>query len=138
MDSGFKTVTAASKAAYFNKLWDDAHVAGMIAAGAMTPTPMIVEQHANMLDDASPVVKSWTVLDGACGFAWVIVKPGNSPFANWAKKYKGAKKDYYGGVRVKWVSEFNQSIARKEAYAGAFAKVLSDAGIKAYANSRLD
>jgi hypothetical protein len=44
-----------------------------------------------------------------------------------------ARKDgYYGGVTV-WISEYNQSMARKEAHARAFAAVLSAAGVRAYA-----
>ena len=37
-----------------------------------------------------------------------------------------------------WVGEFNQSVTRKEAYAQAFAEVLREAGVTAYASSRKD
>ena len=53
-------------------------------------------------------------------------------FVNWMKKNNIGRKDsYYGGWTV-WVSDFGQSIARKENYARAFAKVLGDYGITAY------
>jgi hypothetical protein len=50
---------------------------------------------------------------------------------------KLATKAYPSGLMI-WVSEGNQSYDRKRAYAEAYARVLNEAGIKAYANSRLD
>ena len=49
----------------------------------------------------------------------------------------GRKDSYYGGHTI-WVSDFGQSVTRKENYARAFAKVLGDNGITAYNMSRLD
>lgn len=118
-------------------LFAKADAAGKAAAVANVPTPMIVSEHANPLNDASPVKNSWFVADGACGFAWVIVRPGNCSFANWLKKNAGARPAYYGGTEY-WIRDYGQSVERKEAYARAFAKVVSEAGIKAYADSRLD
>lgn len=126
-----------SKDADFRALVDKARLAGLAAVDAMNPTPMVVTERTNPLDDASPVKKAWYVADGVCGFAWITVRPGNSPFANWLKKNGLARKAYGGGVDI-WVSEFNQSMQRKEAYAGAFARVLSEAGITAYMGSRMD
>lgn len=123
--------------AEFKALTDKAHAFGMAAAGATVPTPMIVQQHASMANDASPVVKEWVVPDGACGFAWITIRPATSRFARWMKKAGLASPAYGGGVQV-WVSYFNQSVARKEAYAEAYAEVLRDAGVTAYAGSRLD
>ena len=48
-----------------------------------------------------------------------------------------ASKAYPTGLHF-WVGLFNQSMTRKEAYASAFAKVLNEAGIQAYADSRMD
>lgn len=125
----------------FEKVWDEAHAAGMAAGEAAVPTPMVVSQHASPFDDNSPVTKAWYVPEGACGFAWVKVYPANSAFAKWVVKTGRARggTEYGGGRTVKWVGEFNQSIARKSAYADAFAKVLREKlGVKAYAGSRLD
>jgi hypothetical protein len=108
----------------FEDLVLKAHEAGMRAGQAVVPVPMHVQGYA-------------PVMEGPCGFAWVTVRPGNSPFANFLKRAKLADKAYGGGVSV-WVSEFGQSVARKEAYARAYAAVLQDAGVKAYADSRLD
>lgn len=125
------------KAVSFNGLMTAARAAGLAAANAMTPTPMIVTEHENPLNDASPIKKSYYVPSGVCGFAWIVVKPGISSFARWLVKEGIAHKHYYGGVAI-WVSDFGQSMERKEAYAHAFAKVLSDAGYKAWAESRMD
>ena len=46
-------------------------------------------------------------------------------------------KHYYGGWYVS-VREFGQSLTRKEAYAEAFAKVLSEVGMRCYVDSRMD
>jgi len=121
----------------FQELYHTAHLAGMDAVARMTVTPMVVCQHANVMNDASPVTQSWVVPDGPCGFAWIVVSPGNCSFANWLKKNKLADKHYYGGVAI-WVGLFNQSMQKKEEYAYAFASVLVDAGINAYAGSRMD
>jgi hypothetical protein len=118
-------------------LFDKAHAAGMAAVQAAQVVPMVVQQHANPADDNSPVVKQWFVEGGSCGFAWVKVRPANCSFALWLKKHKGARTGYTGGMEYS-VHEFGQSIQRKESYARAFARVLSEAGIKAYAQSRDD
>jgi len=115
----------------FSALHAKAHVAGMAAGESKVPTPMVV---TGGVPGEQP--KSYYVADGACGFAWVKMK-GNTPFARWAKKAGVARSWSTGGV-VLWVSEFNQSMARKEAYANAYAKVLKEAGVEAYADSRMD
>ena len=120
-------------------IWNEAHAAGMAAANAHTPTPMVVVQRADMFDDNSPVVHAYApVMGGVCGFAWVIIKPANSKFANWCKKANGLTKDgYYGGLNY-WIGAFGQSYEKKCAYADAFAKVLTANGITAYAMDRMD
>lgn len=122
----------------FAALFAAAAAAGTAAAAAVTPVPMHVVERANPLDDTSAIVKRYAPVEGGvCGFAWVVIRPGNSPAANYAKKFLGARKDYYGGVSIN-VSAYGQSMTRKESYAAAFARVLAAAGIKAYSNSRMD
>jgi hypothetical protein len=122
----------------FAELHAAAHKAGMEAAEAHKPAPMVVQQHTNMLDDSSPVVQSWVVEGGVCGFAWVNV-PGNTKFGAWAKKNLGAKKDYPKGLSI-WCPLNTQSMTTKEAYCNAYAKVLNegDPSIKAWSRSRID
>jgi hypothetical protein len=122
----------------YSELFSKADAAGRAAAEACKPVPMQVVERANPLDDSSAVVKRYApVASGVCGFAWVNVRPGNCGFARWMKKEGVARKGYYGGMEY-WVSGYGQSMEKKEAYAGAFAKVLGEAGIKAYPQSRMD
>lgn len=118
-------------------LYARAHAAGQAAGEAAIPTPMVVTAHASPLDDSSPVERAWYVSEGPCGFAWVNIRPGNSSFARWLVKRSLARSSYHGGVDV-WVGAFGQSLARKEAYARAFAGVLRAENIRAYASSRMD
>jgi hypothetical protein len=109
----------------YARLWDAAHKAGIDAGTALVPEPMHINGYA-------------PIADGMCGFAWIVTHPGNSSFARWAVKCRSARKEYGGGVCLRWVGEFNQSHARKVAYAKAFAKVLRDGGLDATACERLD
>ena len=127
-------------------IFNEAVQAGKDALDNCIPKPMVVEQHSNMLNDHSPVEKAWVVEGGVCGFAWVSLKantPENRSFLNDMKrvgflKDRGAfSKAYEGGYQY-WVSQGGQSLARKEAFAHAFCKVLTDNGITAYVQSRMD
>lgn len=120
------------------ELYARADAAGKKAADECVPVPMHVVERENPFDDNSPIIKRYApVMDGPCGFAWVIVKPGNSSFARYLKKIGFSRDSYYGGINV-WVRGYGQSYMRKGAYARAFAGVLSEAGIDAYAMSRMD
>jgi hypothetical protein len=123
--------------AKWKDLFAEAQTAGQTAALAHYPTPMIVEEHTDMLDDDSPVRESWHVPDGVCGVAWVTLHPGNCSAALYAKKHLGAKKAYEGGMSI-WVSDYNQSMERKYVHAKAFAAVLNAAGVEAHAHCRRD
>ncbi len=126
-----------AETARFEKLFADAKAAGMAAVAKTVVPAMVVSQHASPLDDASPVTHQWVVPDGVCGFAWVTLRPGTSKAARFAKKFLGARTAYGGGMQL-WVSDFNQSMTKKEAFAEAFAKVLRDGGVEAFAGSRMD
>jgi hypothetical protein len=116
-------------------LHSKAHAAGMAAGGAHTPTPMGVVE-ADIFGKPKPGAHVEVVHSGVCGFAWVSFK-GNTSFGRAMKAAGLARKRYEGGLSV-WVSEFGQSMERKEAYARAYAAVLREAGIEAYAGSRMD
>jgi hypothetical protein len=113
--------------------------------------PMVVQQHQNPMDDSSKVVEEWIVPGGPCGFASIRVKCVNGPsrkfvaflkrkglagdrnsFADWTKS------DYYGGYMKSFTLIGGQSLAYKEAYARAYAKVLEKAGIDTWVWSRMD
>lgn len=112
----------------FEELYMQACVAGTNAVNAMQVTPMVVSGHG----------RQYYVEDGACGFAWVVIKPANSAFCKYLRSINvGSKRIYEPGYMI-WISQYQQSVQKKETYAYAFAKVLQDAGIKATAGSRLD
>ena len=118
-------------------LFVEADKAGSAAAEAMVPNA-VVFQDSDLFGNPRPGGKSYYEADGVCGFAWVKVKPANCGMAKWLKEFKGARIDSYAGGLLFSVRGYGQSMQRKEAYAEAFAKVISAAGIKAYAQSRMD
>lgn len=121
----------------FADLATRAHLAGMEAGNAAAPVPMVVGSPSTVFgNDIDPRQPSYFVADGVCGFAWVKFK-GSTPFGRWAKKIGIARASYPKGMQIN-VRAFGQSMQRKEAYAQAYAKVLQDAGVEAYADSRMD
>lgn len=120
------------------QIYTEAHIAGCNAVANLKVRPMIVSQRANALDDSSAVVRQYYVEDGVCGFAWVKIRPARGKFVKWLKDNKiGRANSYEGGYDIS-ISDYNQSMQKKEVYADAFAKVLVEKGIKAYGQSRMD
>jgi hypothetical protein len=120
-----------------HSIYQEAHYKGNVAVEMTTVTPMIVQQRANPLNDNSELVREYYVSDGVCGFASVNVKPANCKFAKFLVANGLGRKAYNGGVSMS-VRDFNQSLTKKEAYAYAFARVLTEHGIKAHVESRMD
>lgn len=119
-------------------------VAGREAVANTRVTPMIVGQETyfgsgKLIPETMEYVES-----GVCGFAWVSVTPAHKGTTRIGKQERAAleangfSKDVYGKRYMRSISDYNQSMQKKEAHARAFAKVLSDAGIYAYAQSRID
>jgi hypothetical protein len=124
----------------FREIYDACDVAGSANVECFTPTAMVVQQHENMMDDNSPVAKEWVVPDGPCGFAWINIKPATNAFCRWLKEEGIGRQDsYYGGCTI-WVSNYNQSMQKKEQYANGFVKKLRELmpNLKAYSMSRMD
>ena len=120
------------------RIYKEAYEAGIKAGKEAIPTPMIVGQPTTPLgNDIDFKKQTYFVSEGACGFAWVTISPARGAFVTYLKSINAGSKGYYGGYQI-WVREFGQSITRKEAFAGAFAKVLTQYVIKAYGQSRLD
>jgi hypothetical protein len=117
----------------------EAEVAALAAMKSAKTTPMTVQQHASPFNDASPVVKSWHVPEGPCGFAWVHISPARGPIVAELKKQGKGHKSYHGGWDVSMVHlTQTQSVEIKEAGARAYAEVLKANGVTCYADSRLD
>jgi len=83
---------------------------------------------------------------GPCGFAWVTVRPARGKFVAWCKSQRLGSGAYGGGWQL-WSSscvnesrdaQYGQSMQLKEAACRAFAKVLVENGLNAYAGSRMD
>ena len=106
----------------YDKILNEAHQAGWKAGTKKVPTPMMVVQRENPLDDKSVVTSAH----------------GNSKFVKHLKKVGEGRKQYYGGYCAKRVREFGQSYEQKVAYAHAFADVLKKYDIEAYVEDRLD
>lgn len=120
------------------KILQEAMDAGYAAGDACVPTPVKFGQAASLFGNEMIPGTEEIVEDGVCGFAWINIKPARGKFVNYLKKIGMGRSDsYYGGYTV-WVTEYGQSMERKEAYARAFAKVLQDYGMKAYGMSRMD
>jgi hypothetical protein len=122
----------------FQRIYDEAHAAGMSAGEAAVPAPMIVGSPSTPFgNDVDPSKRMYYVADGVCGFAWVHLPKANTAFAKFCRDNRLGHKAYKAGWDI-WVGGFGQSMQRKEAYAGAFARVLKDHGIEAYMQSRMD
>lgn len=122
----------------FRRLYEKAHAAGLAAGENAIPQPMVVSEAHVLTGEPKANGQKWFVSEGVCGFAWVRIKPATTSFARWLKAEGLARRDsYHGGLALN-VFQFNQSYERKIAYAHAFADVLKEAGITAYADGRLD
>lgn len=113
--------------------------------------PMVVQEHANPMDDSSPVTSQWVVDGGPCGFASIRVMCKNGAsrkFINQLKKAglagdenshtEWSKSSYYGGYMKSFSLIGGQSLAYKTAYAGAYSKVLEAEGINTWIWTRMD
>lgn len=89
-------------------------------------------------DEAGKAAALKTTTFGGCGFAWVLVKPANSRFARWLNTHGHASYSNYEKGMMMWISDYGQNSSAKFTYAAAYANVLTNAGITAHANSRLD
>jgi hypothetical protein len=120
------------------RLFESAHEAGLKAGREVGVTPMVVGSPTELFGNEIDWDKStYHVSDGVCGFAGVIIKPARGKFVSLLKKMGRGWKHYYGGFYMT-CREFNQSLTRKEAYCEAFARVLGEAGLRAYVDSRMD
>src|ERR1700760_2683553 len=94
----------------FSLIFKMAEIKGREAAAKCVPTPMVVAQHANPLDDNSAVKKAWVVPSGVCGFAWVTIPNAGSKAGRFAIKNAGARHSQYErGAVVNSPIEYGQS-----------------------------
>jgi hypothetical protein len=130
----------------FKEILAEADAAGKEAVKKAKIIPMIVGEAKNLFSNEIDYNKPVELVeDGYCGFAWTYVYPehkGNTKLGKQERKILeafGFEQDYCNPKKYTlWVSDFNQSMQKKEAYARAFAAVLSSFGIRAGAQSRMD
>lgn len=131
--------TMVLKKATVDEVYREAYEAGIKAGNEVQVTPMVVGTEttpfSNIIDETK---QTYFVEGGVCGFAWVKIRPARGKFVTWLKEQNIGSKDEYAGGYTIWCHEFGQSLTRKEAFVGAFAKVLGDYGINAYGQSRID
>ena len=77
--------------------------------------------------------------DMYCGFGWVEIPNGRSPFVTWCRKNGIGSKHWRKGWYI-WrpTQNYSQSMTVNEIGAQAFAEVLNNHGIEAFSASRPD
>ena len=97
-------------------IFELAKQAGELAAAECVPTPMKISGGE-------------LILDGQCGYAYVVVPDARKGFAHWLKTSRHGK--HHSGSGMAFYAEADgQSADRATAYAKAFAKVLRRNGIE--------
>jgi hypothetical protein len=122
----------------YQAIWDEAQRAGVQAATAHQPTPMVVYEAHGLTDTPIKGGKEWFVEGGVCGFAWVNIKPARGKFVTWLKAQGIGRLDGYQGGWTIWIGDYGQSMERKHAHAVAVVEVLRKYGINADAYARMD
>lgn len=114
----------------------------------MTQTTQITKENVQQIIfeaeiAARTAAQQATILNGgdrgACGFAWVEIRPARGILAKTLKDTGKGDKGWNGGIHV-WnpAKAPVQSVYILESGAQAYANVLRFYGVNAYANSRLD
>lgn len=130
----------------FSNICIIADKAGKAAVEKVVTRSVLVYEETHPFSGVMDVNKPTYILDDyPCGFAWVNVylkSRSNSIIGKQERRVLeacGFKKDFDSNKRYYlWVSAYNQSMQKKEAYANAYAKVLRENGIDAYSASRMD
>jgi hypothetical protein len=94
-----------------------AYGAGNAAVTALSVAPMVVTGRDG----------SYYVEGGVCGFARVEVRPRTSAWAKWLKSHGWYSSDYHKCIYMN-ISDYGQSMQRKEAFAVAVAGFLTSKG----------
>jgi len=129
-------ITPKSRVIEFVQLWAQAETAGKLAAANVKVKDYLITS-VDFLN--KPIANApQYVMNGTCGFAWLIIKPANSRFGKWLLAGGlGRKSSYEGGVRVS-IYQYGQCMEQKEAHAHAMSAVIAAAGLRCYADSRMD
>jgi hypothetical protein len=109
-------------------------------AESITPTPMMVAQHTNPLDDHSPVDKAWYVSEGVCGFGYVLVPDARKRVTKELIKTGHFRYSEYNKAASMSAGTWtqSQSYERNVKFATTVCRELREHGIECYVESRLD
>jgi phosphoserine phosphatase len=110
-------------------VYSEACAAGAEAAKNLKVTPMVINDRRTG--------KQHVIEGGPCGFAGIRITPARGKMVTYLKKQGIGSKSIVGGYYI-FVREYAQSLALKEAYATAFARVLNANGVKCHPESRID
>lgn len=129
----------------FSNICITADEAGRAAVEKVVARSVLLYQETHPFSGKMDTNKPTYILDDfPCGFAWVDIYPQNKGNTKLGKEERkilesaGFRKNEYEKSYQLWISAYNQSMQKKEAYARAFAEVLRENGLKAYSGSRLD
>jgi hypothetical protein len=104
-----------------------------------TTAPLLHAEAADAAEQAAARAEAEAVSWFPCGFAWVKIRPARGAFVTWLKANDIGRTSYGGGFQIWNPSGYStQSMEVKLAGAEAYAQVLRDHGINAYAESRMD
>ena len=109
---------------FWKALYDLAHTEAKKSSENHIATPMFIEGYP-------------PILEGVCGFAWIVVKDARKGFAKWLKDNHIGSKYYRGGWEI-FADCCDQSYEKAKRYAETFEKVLKQNGVECYFESRLD
>ncbi len=110
---------------FWKTLYSFAHNEAIKASNKVIPTPMYITGYSE------------PILEGLCGYAWIVVKDARRGFAKWLKNNEIGYPYYKGGRQV-FARTPSQSHERAKTYAETFERILRQNGVECYSSSRLD
>lgn len=129
----------------FREILAEADAAGREAVRKLNVIPMIVGEAIGFTNQIGYSRPTEFVADGVCGFAWTYVYPKHKGNTKLGKQERAAleacdfQQDYCNPKKYTlWISDFDQSMQKKYAYAKAFADVLCAHGMTAGGQCRMD
>lgn len=120
----------------------EANRRGLEAVEKCVPTPMLVGSPTTPFGSDIDYSKNVEfVAGGVCGFAWAIIRPANSRFANFLKRKSYGKYSSYERAVMVNAPMATQSMQLKEAYCKAYSEYIKSMNIhnvRASMMSRMD
>lgn len=125
----------------YRKIWEEANEIAANEVKTLKIEPMLLRQEDLR---GNQFGQTYIIPDGPCGFASITIRPASpkgrrdAPFVKWARHLGLGS---YSHIDKCWrisVSEYNQSYLKKDCHARVVANYLSNEGINASYESRID